>query len=233
MSIHIGAKPGEIADRVLMPGDPLRAKHIAETFLEGAVCYTQVRGMYGFIGTYKGKRVSVQGSGMGMPSMHIYASELMQEYGAKRIIRVGTCGGLRAELKLKDVVIASAASTDSNINKCRFGPISFAPSADFELLLGAYQTARERGMRATVGPIFTSDRFYSDDLPEKTKMLADYGILAVEMETCELYTLAAKHHIQALTLLTVSDNVVTDEITSPEERQTSFNDMVELALEIV
>lgn len=157
----------------------------------------------------------------------------MQEYGAKRIIRVGTCGGLRAELKLKDVVIASAASTDSNINKCRFGPISFAPSADFELLLGAYQTARERGMRATVGPIFTSDRFYSDDLPEKTKMLADYGILAVEMETCELYTLAAKHHIQALTLLTVSDNVVTDEITSPEERQTSFNDMVELALEIV
>lgn len=145
MSIHIGAKPGEIADRVLMPGDPLRAKHIAETFLEGAVCYTQVRGMYGFTGTYKGKRVSVQGSGMGMPSMHIYASELMQEYGAKRIIRVGTCGGLRAELKLKDVVIASAASTDSNINKCRFGPISFAPSADFELLLGAYQTAPGEG----------------------------------------------------------------------------------------
>ena len=151
---HIQADPADFARTVLMPGDPLRAKFIAETYLENPRLVNNVRGVQGYTGTYKGKRVSVQGSGMGMPSMHIYASELMQEYGAKRIIRVGTCGGLRAELKLKDVVIASAASTDSNINKCRFGPISFAPSADFELLLGAYQTARERGMRATVGPIF-------------------------------------------------------------------------------
>lgn len=230
---HNEASAGDIADRVLLPGDPLRARYIAETFLEGAVCYNSVRGMYGFTGSYKGKRVSVQGTGMGMPSMHIYASELMQVYGARRLIRVGTCGSLKAGVELKDVVIAMAAATDSNMNRDRFGSISFAPAADFQLLKAAYETAQAAHIKAVVSTIFTSDQFYDDHGAEKNKLMADYGVAAVDMETCELYTLAAKYGVQALTMLTVSDHLITGERCSAKERQTSFDDMIRIALEII
>ena len=230
---HNEASAGDIADRVLLPGDPLRAKYIAETFLEDVVCYNRVRGMYGFTGSYGGKRISVQGTGMGMPSMHIYASELMEVYGARRLIRVGTCGSLKAEVALKDVVIAMTATTDSNMNRDRFGSISFAPAADFQLLKAAHETAQSAHIKAVVSGIFTSDQFYDDRGAEKNKLMADYGIAAVDMETCELYTLAAKHGVQALTMLTVSDHLITGARCTAQERQTSFDDMIRIALEII
>lgn len=230
---HNCASVGEIAEKVLLPGDPMRAKYIADHFLENAVCYNQVRGMYGYTGSYKGKRISVQGTGMGMPSMHIYASELMEHYGVKKLIRVGTCGSLKEELKLKEVVIAIGATTDSNMNHDRFGSISFAPIADFKLLKDAYEEAQKREICATVSNIFTSDKFYDEKGSEKNQLLAFYGITAVDMETCELYTLAAKYGTQALTMLTVSDHLVTGEKCTAEERQTAFEDMIKIALEII
>lgn len=230
---HNAAEAGAIAEKVLLPGDPMRAKFIAENFLEDAVCYNTVRGMLGYTGTYKGKRVSVQGTGMGMPSMHIYASELMEVYGAKRLIRVGTCGSLKEEIHLKDVVIAIASTTDSNMNKDRFGSISFAPAASFTLLRDAYDQAMAFGVKAVVSNIFTSDKFYDDRGKEKNALVASYGVAAVDMETCELYTLAAKHGVDALTMLTVSDHLLTGEKCTAEERQTTFNDMIKVALEIV
>lgn len=230
---HNAAKKGEIASGVLLPGDPMRAKYIAEHYLENAFCYNEVRGMYGFTGTYKGKLVSVQGTGMGMPSMHIYASELMEIYGAKRLIRVGTCGSLREAVSLKDVVIAMAATTDSNMNRDRFGSISYAPAASFELLKKAYEEAQRADVKAIVSNIFTSDKFYDDRGKEKNALVASYGVAAVDMETCELYTLAAKYGVEALTMLTVSDNLLTGEKCTAEERQNSFNDMIQVALEII
>lgn len=233
MSTHINAKDGDIAQKVLLPGDPLRAKHIAQTYLEDAICYNEVRGMYGYTGTYKGKKVSVQGTGMGMPSLSIYVTELIKFYGAKNLIRVGTCGALQSYLKLRDVVIALGASTDSNMNNGRFGSINFAATADFELLYKAYRLSKEKGLNTVVGNIFTSDKFYDDSLQPKSKLVSQYGTLAVDMETCELYTLAAKYHVKAVTLLTVSDSLVTNEKTSAEERESSFNEMVEIALNII
>lgn len=230
---HNHANPGEIADKILLPGDPMRARFIAENFLENPVCYNDVRGMYGFTGNYKGKRVSVQGTGMGMPSMHIYASELMEVYGVKNLIRVGTCGGLKSSVHLKDVVIAMGATTDSNMNRDRFGSISFAPTASFELLRKAYEEAQKQGINAFVGNVFTSDKFYDDRGKEKNDLVASYGVAAVDMETCELYTLAAKHQVNALTMLTVSDDLVTGECCTAEERQNTFQDMIRIALEIV
>ncbi len=230
---HNHANPGEIADKILLPGDPMRARFIAENFLENPVCYNEVRGMYGFTGNYKGKRVSVQGTGMGMPSMHIYASELMEIYGVKNLIRVGTCGGLKSSVHLKDVVIAMGATTDSNMNRDRFGSISFAPTASFELLRKAYEEAQKQGINAFVGNVFTSDKFYDDRGKEKNDLVASYGVAAVDMETCELYTLAAKHQVNALTMLTVSDDLVTRECCTAEERQNTFQDMIRIALEIV
>lgn len=230
---HNHANPGEIADKILLPGDPMRARFIAENFLENPVCYNEVRGMYGFTGNYKGKRVSVQGTGMGMPSMHIYASELMEVYGVKNLIRVGTCGGLKFSVHLKDVVIAMGATTDSNMNRDRFGSISFAPTASFELLRKAYEEAQKQGINAFVGNVFTSDKFYDDRGKEKNDLVASYGVAAVDMETCELYTLAAKHQVNALTMLTVSDDLVTGECCTAEERQSTFQDMIRIALEIV
>ncbi len=230
---HNQADAGQIAEKILLPGDPMRAKFIAENFLEDPVCYNEVRGMYGYTGSYKGKRVSVQGTGMGMPSMHIYASELMEVYGVKNLIRVGTCGGLKSTVHLKDVVIAMGASTDSNMNKDRFGSISFAPTASFELLQKAYEEARKQGVNSFVGNVFTSDKFYDDHGKEKNELMASYGVAAVDMETCELYTLAAKHGVNALTMLTVSDDLVTGERCTAEERQTTFQDMIRIALEIV
>ena len=230
MSIHIAAKQGEIADIVLLPGDPLRAKYIAETFLEDVVQYNEVRNMFGYTGTYKGKRVSVQGSGMGVPSISIYANELMAEYGVQKLIRVGTCGAIQKDVKVRDVIIAQTSSTDSAINRVAFGgTIDFAPTADFDLLLKAYNAAKEANLNVRVGNIFTADQFYSDE--HQNEKLAAYGVLAVEMETSALYTLAAKYGRQALTILTVSDHIITGEVTSAEERQTTFLDMMKIALD--
>jgi purine-nucleoside phosphorylase len=230
MSIHIAAKQGEIADIVLLPGDPLRAKFIAETFLEDVTCYNEVRNMFGYTGTYKGRRVSVQGTGMGVPSISIYATELMQEYGVQKLIRVGTCGAIQKDVKVRDVILAQAASTDSRLNQVIWGGgIDFAPTADFDLLHKAYNAGKEAGLNLKVGNIFTADMFYSDE--EQNEKLAKYGVLAVEMEAAALYTLAAKFGRQALAVLTVSDHILTGEVTSSEERQTTFKDMMVVALE--
>jgi purine-nucleoside phosphorylase len=230
MSTHIGAKPGEIAERVLMPGDPLRAKWIAETFLDDATCYSTVRNMFGFTGTYHGVRVSVQGSGMGMPSCSIYTHELINEYGVNTLIRVGSCGALTESLKLRDVIAASGSSTDSAMNRMRFdGLIDYAPVADFGLLRKAVEVAEHRGVPMQVGPILAADAFYSDR-PDLYDALADYGVLAVEMESAALYTIAARFRARALTILTVSDHIKTGERTTAEEREQTFSDMVEIAL---
>jgi purine-nucleoside phosphorylase len=231
MSVHIGAKAGDIADTILLPGDPLRAKYIAETFLENAVLYNEVRGMYGYTGTYKGKRISVQGTGMGVPSFSIYAQELIEQYGVKNLIRVGTAGALTQDIKVRDVVLAMSASTDSATNRKRFdNKLDYAPTASFDLLKKAYDTATERDMNVQVGPVFTSDLFYNDD-KEWVQEFANYGLLAVEMETAALYTLAAKFGVKGLAILTISDHLLTGEETSSEERQLTFNQMIEMALE--
>lgn len=228
MSIHIGAKPGEIAKTVLMPGDPLRAKWIAENFLEDAVMYSSVRNMFGFTGTYKGKKLSVQGHGMGMPSMSIYAHELFNDYGVETAIRVGTCGGLKG-VKIRDVVIAMAASTDSNINRKATG-IDFAPHGDFALLERAVSVARQKGISHHVGGVATVDSFYEE--ANMIDLLENYGLLAVEMETSALYTLALRFGRKALSLLTVSDMLAGGEIATSEERETGFKAMIEIALEV-
>jgi len=232
VSTHIGARPGEIAPTVLMPGDPLRAKWIAETFLDDAKCYNEVRGMYGYTGTWRGERVSVQGSGMGQPSLAIYANELFDEYDVQRIIRVGSCGALTPKLKLRDVVIASGACTDSSMNRIAFEGLDYAPVADFDLLRAAYDasTARDLDVATKVGLILSGDSFYSPR-PELTQRMADYGVLAVEMEASALYTLAAQYKRRALAVCTVSDHIVTGEHTSAQERQETFADMVGIALD--
>ena len=232
MSLHINAKPGEIASTVLMPGDPLRAKFIAENFLENAVCYNEVRGMYGFTGFYNGKKVSVQGSGMGVPSISIYASELMTNYDVKNIIRIGTCGSIQENVKIKDIVMAMAASHDSNINLQRFAGMTYAPTASFQLLKKAYDIAQNLGIEPKVGNVLTTDTFYHDD-PEDWKRWMQFGVMAVEMETAGLYSLAAKHGVNALTIVTVSDSLVTGEATTAAERQTTFTQMMKIALEMV
>lgn len=230
MSIHIEAKQGQIADTVILPGDPLRAKFIADTFLEDVICYNNVRGMLGFTGTYKGKRISVQGTGMGIPSISIYVNELITEYGVKNLMRVGTAGGIQEKVKVRDIVLAMSAHTDSAINKIRFNGQDFAPTASFDLLKIAYDTSTNKGITPHVGTILTSDTFYNDD-PNSFKKWADFGALAIEMETAALYTLAAKYSVNALTLLTISDHLISGELTSSEERQTTFTAMMEIALE--
>lgn len=230
MSIHIGAQKGDIADTVLMPGDPLRAKFVAETFLENPVCYNEVRGMLGFTGTYRGKKISVQGSGMGQPSLSIYANELLREYGVKRIMRIGSCGSLQADVKIRDIILAMSSSTDSAINRITFRGMTFAPTADFNLFNGAVKTAAELGIAVRGGNVLASDIFYNND-PEEWKIWAGHGVLAVEMESAALYTLAAQYGAQALTILTVSDSLVSHEETSSEEREKTFTDMMTLALE--
>ncbi len=227
---HIGANKGDIAETILLPGDPLRAKYIAETFLEDVVQYNNVRGMLGFTGTYKGKKVSVQGTGMGVPSIGIYTHELIAEYGVKNLIRVGTAGSMQENIKIRDVVIAMSASTDSAINKLRFNGADYAPTASADLLFKAYEAGKAKGLNMKAGNVLTSDTFYGDD-PEAWKKWAKFGVLCVEMETAQLYTTAAKFGVNALTLLTISDSLVTGEATSAEERQLTFNDMIEVALE--
>lgn len=230
MSIHIGAKKGEIADTILLPGDPLRAKYIAETYFEDVVQYNEVRGMLGYTGTYEGKRISVQGTGMGVPSISIYANELIEEFDVQTLIRVGTCGALVDHVNVRDVILAQGSTSDSQMNRQTFGCIDYAPIADFGLLKDAYDIATEKGLNTHVGNVFTSDLFYRDNADEINGLLGRYNVLAVEMETTALYTLAAKYGRKALSILTVSDHIITGEITTSEERQTTFNDMMELAL---
>lgn len=230
MTVHIGAKPGDIAETVLMPGDPLRAKMIAETMLEDVVCYNEVRGMYGYTGTYKGKKVSIQGSGMGIPSMSIYAQELIESYGVKNIIRIGSCGALQKDIELRDIVIAQGACTDSSMNNMRFQGMAFAPIANFDLLRKSYDLAVDKGLRCQVGNIISSDIFYDES--ETWKLWAKYGVLAVDMEAAGLYTLGARFGINTLTLLTVSDQLITGKACTAEERQNTFTQMVEVALEL-
>lgn len=233
MSTHIGAKPGEIAERVLMPGDPLRAKWIAETYLEDAKCYSTVRGMLGFTGRWAGIEVSVQGSGMGMPSAAIYAHELFHEYGVRTLIRVGSCGALSEDLQLRDVVAAIGSSTDSNMNRARFdGLIDYAPVADFGLLRTSVEVAERRGIQLHVGPVLAADAFYTDR-PDLYDRLADYGVLAVEMESAALYTIAARFKARALTVLTVSDHIKTGAKSTAQEREQTFREMVEIALDTI
>ncbi len=235
MSTHLAAGPGEIAPVVLMPGDPLRAKWIAETFFDDARCYTEVRGMLGYTGTWHGEAVSVQGSGMGQPSMSIYVRELFTEYDVQSVVRVGSCGALTERLALRDIVIASGACTDSSMNKIAFEGLDYAPVADFGLLRAAVDAAEARVSAASavgqphVGLIFSSDSFYAAR-PELVSRMAEYGVLAVEMEASALYTLAAKFGRRALAICTVSDHIVTGEQTTAAERQETFGDMVEIAL---
>lgn len=231
MSIHIGAEQGEIAKTILMPGDPLRAKHIAETFLEDAFCFNYVRGMLGYTGMFNGKRISVMGSGMGIPTLSIYVNELINDYEVETLIRVGTCGALQGDLNIGDIVLAMSASTDSHINKLRFTGRDYAPTANFNLLLKAYKAAQELGSIPTVGGIFSSDTFYND-AEDWWKIWADYGAQVVEMETAGLYTLAAKFNVRALSILTVSDSIMKGEEASAEQREKGFMQMAKIALEI-
>ncbi len=229
MSIHIGAKKRDIAETVLLPGDPLRAKWIAETFLENPVCYNDIRGMLGFTGSYKGKRVSVQGTGMGIPSTLIYCNELIKDYGVKNLIRVGSAGSYQKDVKLYDIVIAMAASSNSGINNSRFINSNYSPTADFGLFLKAIDYARENNIPIKAGNVLSSDEFYEDDY-DTYKKWADFGVLCVEMEAAGIYTVAAKYKVKALTILTISDSLVTQEKTSAKERESTFSTMVEIAL---
>ncbi len=231
MSLHLGAKQGDIAESVLMPGDPLRAKFIADNLLENAVCYTEVRGMYGYTGTYKGKKVSVQGGGMGMASTSIYVNELISEYGVKKIIRVGTCGAIQESMKIGQVILAIAGSTDANINKIQFHGMDYAAAADFNLLKSAHDASEEMKINTLVGNVFSTDTFYNTD-PNRWNVWAEHGILGVEMETAVIYTLASKFNIKALSILTVSDNIITGEGATAKEREQSFVDMMKIALEV-
>ena len=230
MSIHIGAKQGDIADTVLMPGDPMRAKFIAENYLSGAELYNEVRGMYGYTGTYKGKKVSVQGSGMGIPSISIYSNELSRDYGVKRLFRVGSICSMQKDVHIRDMIFAMTASHDSATNDQRFPGMTYAPVADYGLLEKAVQEARKKKLSFHVGNVLSTDTFYNDD-PDSWRVWSAFGVLAVEMEAAALYTLAAKYGAEALTILTVSDHLISGEQTSSEEREKTFTDMMEVALE--
>jgi purine-nucleoside phosphorylase len=229
---HIEAQAGDFAETVLMPGDPLRAKFIAENFLENAKCITKVRNMFGYTGTYKGKAISVMGSGMGIPSVSIYATELYKDYGVEKIIRIGSCGAVRDDIKIRDIIVGMAASTDSNVNRQRFHNVDFAACADFSLLKSVVDTAEKLGKPVHVGNIFTADLFYTPQ-PEMFATMEKYGILAVEMEAAGLYGVAAEYGKKALTVLTVSDHIKTGEQTTAAERETTFKDMMELTLESI
>ncbi|MEM0517208.1 MULTISPECIES: purine-nucleoside phosphorylase [Aequorivita] len=232
MSTHIEAKAGEIAESVLLPGDPLRAKWIAETFLENAKCYNDVRGMLGYTGTFQGKPISVQGTGMGIPSALIYCHELINDYGVKNLIRVGSAGSYQKNINLRDIVIAMAASSNSGINNTRFINSDYSPTADFDLFMKAAYYAKENNIPIKAGNVLSSDQFYEDDF-NNYKKWADFGVLCVEMEAAGLYTIAAKFKVKALAILTISDSLVTGETTTAEEREGSFSKMVEIALNTV
>ena len=230
MTIHIGAKPGEIAETVLLPGDPYRAKWAAETFLDQPKLVNEVRGMLGFTGSYKGDPVTIHGSGMGMPSLSIYVNELIRDYGAKTLIRIGSTGGMQPHVGLRDVIIAMTASTVATPSSTIFRELNYAPCADYTLLHAAAHAAEKKSIKTHVGGIYSSDTFY-DERPDLNEQMTRHGILAVEMETAELYILAARHQVRALSVLTVSDHLQTKEELPSDQREKSFGDMVEIALE--
>ncbi len=229
MTIHIGAEPGQIAETVLMPGDPLRAKWAAERYLDDVTCVNQVRGMLGYTGTWQGQRVTIQGSGMGMPSMSIYANELIRDYGARTLIRVGSAGAMQPDVQVRDIILAQGCSTTSTPSKALLRDLNFAPLADFGLLRAAHDAATGQGLRVHVGNIYSSDTFY-DERDDLTALLQRHNVLAVEMEAAELYTLAARHNVRALAILTISDHLLTHEALPAIEREQSFGQMIELAL---
>ncbi|BBG61169.1 Purine nucleoside phosphorylase deoD-type [Providencia rustigianii] len=229
---HINAEMGDFADVVLMPGDPLRAKYIAETFLQDVRQVNNVRGMLGFTGTYKGRKISVMGHGMGIPSCSIYAKELITDFGVKVLIRVGSCGAVMDDVKLRDVVIGMGACTDSKVNRQRFKDHDFAAIADYDLVHNAVEAAKAKNVNVRVGNLFSADLFYSPD-PDMFKVMEKYGILGVEMEAAGIYGVAAEFGARALTICTVSDHIKTGEQTTSDERQTTFNEMIEIALDSV
>ena len=229
MTIHIGAKPGEIAETVLLPGDPYRARWAATQFLENPVLVNEVRGMLGFTGTWRGHRVTIHGSGMGMPSLSIYANELIRDYGARTLIRIGSAGAMQPQVKVRDVVLAQTASTNGSPSGSIFRGLNFAPAADFGLLTAAHAAARKIGVSVHVGGIYSSDTFY-DERQDLREQLQRHGTLCVEMETAELYTLAARYQRRALAVLTMSDHILTGEALPADQRETSFAAMVEVAL---
>jgi purine-nucleoside phosphorylase len=229
MTVHIGAKPGDIAETVLLPGDPYRARWAAETFLKDARLVNEVRGMLAFTGTWNGHPVTIHGTGMGMPSLSIYVNELIRDYGAGTLIRIGSAGGMQAEVKVRDVVLAMTASTLSSPSRGIFRELNWAPSADFGLLKAAWEAGQARGVRLHAGGIYSSDVFY-DERPDLSEQLQRHGVLCVEMETAELYTLAARYGRRALSVLTISDHLLTHEALPAADRERSFGDMVEIAL---
>ncbi|WP_068109709.1 purine-nucleoside phosphorylase [Tropicimonas marinistellae] len=230
MTIHIGAGAGDIAETVLMPGDPYRAKWAAERFLENARCVNETRGMLGFTGQWRGNPVTIQGSGMGMPSLSIYANELIRDYDAKTLIRIGSAGGMQTSVAVRDVVLAMTASTISTPSLGFFREMNYAPCADWSLLSAAAAAAAGKSVTTHVGGIYSSDVFY-DERPDLTEQLTRHGVLAVEMEAAELYTVAARHGRRALAVLTISDHLLTGESLPSDQRERSFSDMVEIALE--
>ncbi|MDD2197737.1 MAG: purine-nucleoside phosphorylase [Bacteroidales bacterium] len=233
MSVHNNAKKGDIADFVLLPGDPVRAKFIAETFLTDIVCYNEVRGMLGYTGYYNGKRVSVQGTGMGMPSISIYVTELIEEYGVETLVRVGSCGSIQDNVNIMDIILAMGACTDSGMNKVRFGGLDFAPTANFELLKKAWEVAKEKKLNVHTGTVLTSDFFYGEShLADPFLSWKTYGVLGVDMEAAALYSIAARYRKKALTILTVSDHILKKQAISTEDRQNSFKEMINLALQL-
>lgn len=229
---HINAQMGDFADVVLMPGDPLRAKYIAETYLENIKEVNSVRGMLGYTGTYKGRKISVMGHGMGIPSCSIYTKELITEFGVKKIIRVGSCGAVSTKVKVRDVIIGLGASTDSKVNRIRFKDHDFAAIADFDMVVNAVEAAKAKNIPVKVGNIFSADLFYNPD-KEMFDVMEKYDILGVEMEAAGIYGVAAEFGAKAMTILTVSDHIRTGEETTAEERQNTFNEMIEIALESV
>ena len=232
MSLHIKAQTNEIAETVLLPGDPLRAKWIAETYFENPKCYNDVRNMFGYTGTYKGKKVSVQGTGMGLPSFSIYAHELINDYGAKKLIRVGSAGSMQKDIELRDVVLAMSASKNSAINRNRFDGGDFAPTASFNLFQKAVEAAKSKSIKIKAGNVLSSDLFYTDQKDDYKKWAA-YNVLCVEMEAAALYSIAAKFGVEALAILTISDSLVTGEVTSAEDRETTFSKMIDIALDVI
>jgi purine-nucleoside phosphorylase len=229
---HISARKGDFAPSILLPGDPLRARHIAENFLEDVTQVNEVRNMLGYTGTYEGIPVSVMGTGMGIPSASIYATELITEYGVERLIRVGSCGGILSSVEVRDVILAIGACTDSGVNRARYGGMDFAAVADFDLLRAAANAAATRGIAVKVGNVHSADTFYNPD-PTTFDLMETMGILAVEMEAAGLYGVAAEKGGRALTIATVSDHVRTGASTTSEEREQTFDDMVVIALETV
>ena len=230
MTIHIGAEPGDIAETVLLPGDPYRAKWAAETFLTQVRQVNNVRGMLGFTGQWKGHAVTIQGSGMGMPSLSIYVNELIRDYDAKTLIRIGSCGAMQDHIAVRDIIIAMTASTLSTPSRGIFKDLNFAPCADWSLMRAAVAAAEKTTSPLHVGGIYSSDVFY-DERPDLNQQMIRHGILAVEMEAAELYNLAARHGVRALAVLTVSDHLITGDALPADQREQSFGDMVEIALQ--